>query len=321
MLKWTGYFVCCVLVLGCAYAITPVAVLFDFLIGIERRIAGVSAHRIKVEDLEMAYLRGGEGQPLVLLHGFGADKDNWNRIAPHLIRHFDVIAPDLPGFGDNSKDLKLDYDIMSQVARLNAFMARLGIDDFHLAGSSMGGNIAGNYAARHPQQVRSLWLLSPLGVQGAALSEMQSEIRGGAHPIVLPRSEQEFMQLFDYLFVEPPFVPQALLTYLGQRAVKTSQLSAKIYRQIHHMREGVLHPQAPLITALTQYQGPVLVSWGRQDRVLHPSGATVLAKITRHVTLDMQDNTGHLPMIERPGQSAEAFLAFVTPYTDTIRGR
>ena len=82
---------------------------FNLLLKAERSVAGLKQHRIDVKGQHFAYLEGGTGDVVVLLHGFGANKDNWTRMARYLTPHFRVIAPDLTGFGESSPDPGDDY--------------------------------------------------------------------------------------------------------------------------------------------------------------------------------------------------------------------
>jgi abhydrolase domain-containing protein 6 len=125
-----------VVVLVGLYYLFPAAT-FALLTNLERNAAGLQPQRISIEGLQIEYLEGGKGEPLVLLHGFGGDKDNWTRFGKHVTPHFKVIAPDLPGFGESSADPDLNYTISAQVDRVKAFVQALGIPAFHLGGNSM----------------------------------------------------------------------------------------------------------------------------------------------------------------------------------------
>jgi pimeloyl-ACP methyl ester carboxylesterase len=299
-----------VVLLVLLYMITPISTLFQYMINAERSIAGLKLNNLKTDDLEIEFLRGGSGTPLVFLHGFGADKDNWNRVSGYLTEHFDVIAIDLPGFGNSTDKIELDYGVFSQVARLKKILDFLKIKEFNLAGSSMGGYIAGNFSAQYPERVKNLWLISPFGVVGSEKSEMFSAIKNGHNPIVLPRTELEFIQLLDFLFVEPPFIPGPIVKHLATKAEQRKELNTKIYEQIHRMKDREAHPESSLDEALKNYKGPVLVSWGQKDRVLHVSGAKVLKKIIPQAQVNIMASVGHLPMIENPKETANYFLAF-----------
>jgi Predicted hydrolases or acyltransferases (alpha/beta hydrolase superfamily) len=85
-----------------------------------RRRGGLALKSVTVDGRAWPYLEGGDpAKPLLLfVHGFAGDKDNWSMIAPYLTRDFHVIAPDLPGFGENERNPQLAYDIAAQTARL-----------------------------------------------------------------------------------------------------------------------------------------------------------------------------------------------------------
>lgn len=151
---------------------------------VERGLAGLSEHSVQVDNLEIAYLEGGsEKNPtLLLIHGFGADKDNWLRFARPLTERYHVVALDLPGFGDSSKPQQASYDVGTQAERVANFAAAIGVRRLHLAGNSMGGHIAALYAARHPEQVLSLALIDNAGVMPARKSELFEDLERGENP-------------------------------------------------------------------------------------------------------------------------------------------
>ena len=99
-------------------------VVFKVLRNMERGVAGLDQRSLDVGKLHMEYLEGGQGDILVLRHGFGGDKDNWTRVAKYLTPHFRVVMPDLPGFGDSTKDPDAHYTIFDQVKRLHANISR-----------------------------------------------------------------------------------------------------------------------------------------------------------------------------------------------------
>jgi len=155
-------------------------VMFDLLKTAERSAAGLKQHSVYVEGLRIEYLEGGKGDTLVLLHGFGANKDNWTRFGKYLTSHFRVIAPDLTGFGESSPDPDGNYTIRVQAERIKAFIRALGIKPLHLGGNSMEDNIG--------QSVATRGLLSELRDAG--------EITGGPPPLK-KRDRSRFLQQLD----------------------------------------------------------------------------------------------------------------------------
>ncbi|MGF1865982.1 alpha/beta fold hydrolase [Enterovibrio norvegicus] len=305
------YFIGLLILIGfVAYRMTPPEKLFELGISAERRISGLTLKTSEIEEGEIAYLEGGSGTPLLLLHGFGADKDNWVRMAKHLTSKYRVIAPDLPGFGDSLKQPDLNYDVPAQVARLKAFAASIGLSAFHIGGNSMGGYIAGNYAVEHPDQVLSLWLLNPLGVATSPDSEMFTMLRQQERPAVLVGDAEQYRELLAFAFHKPPFIPEVMIKELAKRAEASFPLNSKIFQQIHHITDGQVHFTVPLDTVLVGFEKPILITWGDNDRVLHAAGADILGKLVSQSEVQVMKDMGHLPMIEAPSKTAKQFLQF-----------
>ena len=117
----------------------------------------------------LAYTRSGSGAPLVLLHGIGLNRRSWNPVVPALAQHFDVIAVDMPGFGDSAQATPGQADPRALAEAVAGLLAELGVTIPHLAGNSLGGWVALELAAIRP--VASVTLLDPAGLwkQGAPL--------------------------------------------------------------------------------------------------------------------------------------------------------
>lgn len=276
----------------------------------ERALAGLTTHEVTITDgMRIVYTEGGQGEPLLLLHGFTADKDNWTRVARFLTGEMHVIAPDLPGFGDSSRDPTLDYSIEHQLQWLEAFVSAIGLQRFHIGGSSMGGNLAAVYAATHPDRVRSLWLLAPAGVQTPERSEMEQRLaRGEAHPLI-PASRAEFAATLDFVFTTTPFLPAAIRRHLAREAARRAPLNRAIFSQLldpgGERFEPILNPTVRGLAT------PTLVIWGQNDRVLHPAGAVALQSLLPDARAIVLPDTGHLPMLEKPEVVARLYLDFV----------
>jgi len=278
---------------------------FHLLLKAERGIAGLEQRHVAVNGIRIEYLEGGKGDTLVLLHGFGANKDNWTRIGKHLTPHFTVIAPDLPGFGESGLNPKGDYSISAQARFVKAFVKALGITSFHIGGSSMGGNIAGAYASRNPQDLKSLLLISPGGVASAQPSEMHRMLEEGKPNPLLARNVADYERLLDFIFVKRPFIPLPIKKFLVQEAIEHQPLNSKIFEQIR------AKDRRPLEDLLKGLAVKTLVVWGGQDRVLHVSGAKVIGSVMPKARVEVMDAVGHLPMIENPEKTAGLYTRFL----------
>jgi pimeloyl-ACP methyl ester carboxylesterase len=275
---------------------------FRVATALARRSAGLRAGSITVDGHRIAYLDGGQGEPLLLLHGFGATRDHWVPVAPFLTAHFRVIAPDLPGFGDSSRDAAARYGQDEQIERIGAFARALGLTRFHLGGNSMGGYLAALFAVRQPEAVLSLWLLAPAGVQSAAASPVQDAIARGDNPLLV-RDAAAFERLSALCFTHAPWLPAQFQRVLARRAIADAPFNARMFEHL------VAEPIA-LESVLPACTLRALVVWGDGDRVLDPSGLEVLRGLMRNAECVLMRRMGHIPMVERPAETAAGFLRF-----------
>jgi len=268
----------------------------------ERRLAGLARKEAALPNgLRYVYLEGGKGEPLMLLHGFGANKDNFVRVAKYLTPHYRVVIPDHIGFGESAKPPKGDYSPRSQAERLRSLARALGMPKLHLGGNSMGGHIALTYAALFPAEVKSLWLLAPGGVWSAPASEVRKRIDAtGRNPMIV-KNEEEFALLVAGVTAVPLPIPRRFLDVLAQERIRNHELEGQIFRQL--AADSVEQRVRGLAT-------PALVVWGAQDRVLHPGSAGILQMLLTKSEVTLMPGVGHLPMLEQPEKSALDYLQF-----------
>lgn len=272
-------------------------------IALARAAAGLSERRLLVDGVMVPYLDGGRGEPLVLVHGFGADKDNFSRVAQFLTRRVRLIVPDLRGFGAADRDVAADYRIPAQVERLRAFIRALGLGRVHLGGNSMGGFIVAELAARYPAEVASLWLLDPAGTEAALATPMIREyLQTGRIPLLV-REPASFPALLRSVMHRRVFAPHSVRRMLAKRAAADFDLHERIFRQVR-LESPLLEPVLPAIAA------PTLIVWGAEDRVLNPAAAAYLGTAIANSEVELMPEVGHLPMIECPRACARRYLAF-----------
>jgi pimeloyl-ACP methyl ester carboxylesterase len=194
-----------VLTLSTVYLVFPELVL-KAQSAAARRSAGLTRNVVDVDGDHIVYLDGGSGTPVVLLHGFGANKDVWNTAAARLTPRFRVIVPDLPGFGESRARAGGRYDAWSQARRLHAFLIALGVREHHIGGSSMGGLIATVYAAQYPQDVQSLLVAAAAGVRSPRESELERHLAAGENPLLV-RNDADLERMVRMVFYHPPSIP------------------------------------------------------------------------------------------------------------------
>ncbi|MHC3471014.1 alpha/beta fold hydrolase [Streptomyces sp. 7R007] len=118
---------------------------------------------VAVDGLRMHYKRAGRGPALVLLHGSASSLQHFDRAVDLLSEAFDVIRPDLPGFGLTGPRKDRDYRIPTYAATVAGFLKELGVPRYAVAGNSLGGNIAWNLALDHPERLTGLVLVNATG--------------------------------------------------------------------------------------------------------------------------------------------------------------
>ncbi|PAL21269.1 alpha/beta fold hydrolase [Sphingopyxis sp. GW247-27LB] len=273
-----------------------------------RKRGGMVQKSVTVDGRTWPYLEGGDpAKPLLLLvHGFAGDKDNWSMIAPYLTRDYHVVAPDLPGFGENERNPALAYDVAAQTARLKGFADALGLDRPHVAGNSMGGWIALRYALDYPDALASLILLDNAGVKGANDSDLEKQAANEDYnPLVIANLE-DADRLVAMVVHKPPFIPSRLKPALYGDALKyRDQLDGIFWVIATEMRDH------PLNDRLGEVRVPTLILWGRHDRLIDVSCVPVLEAGIAGSTAHIMEHVGHVPMVEDPKGTAAILKGFL----------
>ena len=272
----------------------------------ERSRSGLELKTHTVNAEPWHYLEGGpdDAEVVLLLHGFGGDKDNWTRFSADLTDKYRVIAPDLPGFGDSPRHPEWDYSLGPQRERLEGFVQSLGLQKFHVVGNSMGGHLSALYTHANPDQVLSVALFNNAGVKSPNESEMAQAVARGENPLVVHESE-DFDELLDFVAYKKPFLPWPVKGVLVRKAVQNAEFNQFIYEAYKSDRFSGLEPR---LAAIKQ---PALILWGEYDRVLDVSSVEVMKPLMPQAEVVIMQDTGHVPMIERPAETAGHYLAFL----------
>jgi pimeloyl-ACP methyl ester carboxylesterase len=267
----------------------------------------VQEHSLRAGDTTWSYYEGGEGPTLVLLHGFAADKTIWLPLAAQLTAHFHVVIPDLPGWGESSRNRGATYGVHAQAQRLQAFVDALNLQRFVLVGHSMGGAIAGVYAADHPQGVAALALLDSYGLK-AEENAFDRAILAGRDPFIYD-DRAGFEHALQLAFVHPPQVPGRIEDVFVRR---NRQDRPFIERTLAELRQP--DDYLSLQHDLGRLSMPVLGLWCREDRVVDPSALDSLRNgLTQAsaISSSLLNGCDHMPMMERPEATAQVLTGFV----------
>ncbi len=171
-------------------------------------------------------------------------------------------------------------------------------------GSSMGGQIAARYSIMHPEKVLTLGLFAAAGVKSPHPSEMAKRLSKGEPNPLIVTSVDGFDRLLKFVFVTQPEIPGFAKRLFSEDALRHSSSNARIFKQISPELDA-LEPD------LAQIKAPTLVLWGDHDLVLDVSCVQVLQSGLRNCTAVIMKDCGHVPMMERPQETADHYLAFL----------
>ena len=237
---------------------------------------------VEADGFRIRYREGGQGEPLVHLHGAGGLR--WGAAHDILARQFRVIAFEMPGFGDSAENTRTQ-----NMAELGLTMARaaaaLGLDRFNLWGTSFGGKAACWAAVQAPERLSALVLQAP-----AAILPPGSAPASGT-------PEQMARQLYGHPERMPPM------------PARDPAVAAKQGALVGRLRGAGRDPD--LEARMKTLDVPTLVVWGTLDRMIPPETARIYKTLLPNCHLVLVYDAGHASDAERPEAFAEVVGDFV----------
>lgn len=292
-----------IILLGMALIYIAPSAVTRLALNAERKRSGLIRKEIDLSNgLHYAYLEGGKGEPLILLHGFGGNKDTFTRVSRFLIKDYRVIIPDIIGFGESSHPNQADYSPSSQVEWLREMLQTLGVEKIHLAGNSMGAQIAMVYASLYSAEVKSLWLVSPAGIWSAPKTDIVRAIAESGHNSLVARNTKEFKQVMAIGMTKPPYIPKPMLDVLAQERIQNADLEEHIFQRLLG---------CSIENQISGLETQTLIVIGDQDRVVSVETIEILGRLLPNSRTIIMKGVGHVAMFEKPQACAKDYLVFM----------
>jgi len=256
------------------------------------------------------YHRRGRGRPLVLVHGWMVSHWAWRHVIPSLAGDYDVVAIDLPGFGESDRPSPSEYryDAPAFAETLIGVLDSLAIERATLVGHSMGGGVALYAAARRPERVERLVLIDALVYPFRIPAEGKIILvpyLGEALFRTLTTRALVRRFLRQHIYADPTRVAEDWVDYLWERMNRPGGYAAAVAALRFCARPDVVERSVRAVRA------PTLVVWGEADRLLPVDAARRLADDLPGAETAILPGCGHAPQEERPEDLVRAWGPFL----------
>jgi pimeloyl-ACP methyl ester carboxylesterase len=261
-------------------------------------------------NVRLNHYRGGQGEPLVLIHGIGSRWQMWEPVIDDLREHRDVIALDLPGFGASPMPPSgTPAGLDSLVSLVAGFLDELGVDRPHFAGNSLGGLIVLEMARRG--LARSANALSPAGFANrpemlGARASLWLMVRAARR--MAPRAETITARpraralVFGQVVAHPTRITPAD----GAASIRALADAPWFDATLPAIRASQFKPAEPISV-------PITISWGEKDRLLLPRQAVRAARAIPGARIVKLYGCGHVPTYDDPAQVTRVLLEGSAP--------
>jgi len=247
--------------------------------------------KVKVNGIELAYVRHGTGTPLVLLHGYPLDHKIWDEIVPLLNNNYDLILPDLRGFGE-STTVDVPYTMDDFASDIAGLLDHLDITKAAIAGHSMGGYVALAFARLYPERVSGLGLVS-----SQVLADPSD------------RKEGRYKSAADVAKNGIEGVVDAMTTKLTANPNLQKFARGNMEKQSPSAYVGALKAMAERgdsTSLLGTVQYPLVIIHGNEDMLIPIERGRDVKAAVPHAHLAELNGVGHLPMLEAKEETAQA---------------
>jgi pimeloyl-ACP methyl ester carboxylesterase len=259
-------------------------------------------HDLLIRGVRVRYFEMGDGPPVLLIHGFLVNSKEWSLVMPGLAKHFRVIAPDLPGFGESERPYEFRYEREGYAETVRDLLAGLDIPRAHVAGHSMGGAVAIVLAADHPECVDRLALINTVSYPFDVPLKGRLPLLPVVGPLLFKHlyTRALFHDYFKSNVFAPGFKYDKAAVDAYYRAFDPPDARDAAYRVLHSTVDlASLGPKIPKVRA------PTLVLWGELDPMFPVSFGQRLGREIPNARVETLAGCGHAPPEEMPERTVE----------------
>ena len=273
----------------------------------------IPIHTLEVNGERVAYLDVGQGQPVILIHGFGGSMWQWEHQQQPLSAEFRLITPDLIGSGLSTKP-EIDYRPEQMLDYFIGFMDALRIRQVALVGNSMGAGLAIGMALTYPDRVSQLVLIDGLP------PNVRERLTSPSIQRALDTAAPSWLASFGNWLFGGVMIESVLKEIVHDPALLTPAVIERSNR--NRRRPGVIPPLMTVRDTLPLWESgfakrigeirhPTLILWGEEDRVFPLSAGEDLQRTIKGSALVRIPNAGHIPQWERPDLANRAMIEFL----------
>lgn len=279
----------------------------------EKRVANTWQKRVKespAQDAVPLHVRvTGKGQPLIMLHGFGASSYSFSKIIPELSKYFTIYAFDLKGFGDSPKPDDHRYSVYDQALLVDQYLKKHHLDKVILLGHSYGGGVALSLALMDPKRFAKLVLIDSASYDQQLpklIRWLQIPVLGKLGFYLIPATV-EVKESYKYAFYDNRKIPEDIVKEYARNLYKPN--ARKVYLQTV---ENLIPEDIEKISRRYKtIQIPTLIVWGANDIVIRKEKAYRLHRDIPHSQLKIIPRCGHIPHEEKPQETLKLLEDFL----------
>ena len=255
---------------------------------IDKMVVTVEQGEVTIDSVRTAYLSAGSGDPVICLHGAGAGAVTWYPSIGAISKNFQVIAPDIVGYGESDKP-NAPYDRPYFSRWLKGFLIKMKIPKAHIIGLSQGGAIALQFAIDNPEMVDKLVLVDSAGL-GAKVSFW---------PLVGMVWMNSFPSMMANRFNSPYILHAPKKRDPNHSLYSVAVIKYAGGKNAFKQGRGAAVSKIPEVL-LQKIKNETLIIWGTDDKLFSAENGEIAAKIISKAKFHSIQDAGHLPLMDQP---------------------